>query len=103
MPLGGGPAATICEVPGIYGAAWGDGDIIVFGGRLGQFGLFRVPAAGGRPERLTTPAEDGPAHRNPEMLPGGQVVLFTDVPQGRLRSGRIVAVNLAHERADRAR
>ena len=39
-------------------------------------GLWRVPAVGGEPEALTTP-EEGRAHWWPEILPGGEAVLFT--------------------------
>ena len=53
-------------------------------------GLFRVSASGGEPEALTEPEGDGD-HRWPEILPGGNAVLFTIVPA----SGTIDAARLA--------
>jgi len=77
VALAGGPVATICKAPSgnLYGAAWGAGDTIVFG----SGGLYRVSAAGGIAEVLTTPdAAQGEAeHRWPEILPDGRAVLFT--------------------------
>ena len=42
-------------------------------------GLYRVPAAGGELEVLTTLDDDESAHRWPEILPSGEAVLFTVV------------------------
>src|SRR5207248_11794846 len=40
-------------------------------------GLSRVPAEGGTPQALTNPAQKGEAtHRWPQILPGGQAVMF---------------------------
>ena len=59
-----------------------DGTIVfasAFASGTGGSGLFRVSAAGGAPEQLTTPdAEQGEfAHSWPEILPGGEAVLFS--------------------------
>src|SRR6202043_3105672 len=41
-------------------------------------GLSRVPEAGGTPQVMTKPGEKGEVvHRWPQILPGGQAVLFT--------------------------
>jgi Tol biopolymer transport system component/predicted Ser/Thr protein kinase len=75
----GGGAVTLCDASDGNGASWGeDGSIIVtltngFGG-----GLFRVPEAGGTPQAITKPGDKGElTHRWPQILPGGQAVLFT--------------------------
>jgi predicted Ser/Thr protein kinase len=75
----GGAAVTLCDAPGPGGASWGeDGSIIAtltygFGG-----GLFRLPEAGGTPQAITKPGDKGEVtHRWPQILPGGQAVLFT--------------------------
>ena len=71
--------STICELPGnLRGASWGDDGTIVFG-VTGPSGLWRVAAAGGEPELLTRPeAGQGETdYRWPEILPGGEAVLFT--------------------------
>ena len=84
----GGPTVTICELPGegnlraLRGASWGANGSIIFGVASGGSGLWRVPAVGGEPEQLTTPAgaEQGEvSHYWPEILPGGESVLFAVV------------------------
>ena len=73
----GGPSLTLCALDGpLAGASWGADDTIFFGTSTGRRGLFRVAAAGGEPEVLTT-AEAPEMHRQPEILPGGKAVLFT--------------------------
>ena len=73
----GGPSLTLCALVGgiLTGASWGADDIILFG-TPSRLGLFRVAAAGGEPEVLTT-AEARESHEQPEILPGGKAVLFT--------------------------
>ena len=46
-------------------------------------GIWQVPATGGEPE-LLIPAEDGELFHGPQMLPGGEWVLFTVRPTGTL-------------------
>lgn len=80
VPLSGGLPTAVCEVPdtSAWGASWGADDTIVFAaGR--HTGLLRVSADGGTPKALTNlEAEKSEAsHRWPEVLPGGQAVLFT--------------------------
>src|SRR6058998_66360 len=71
----GGAVATICEVASLEGAAWGAGDVIVFGA---SGPLYRVAAAGGKPEVVATPdTARGQAYRWPEFLPDGGALLFT--------------------------
>jgi serine/threonine-protein kinase len=93
VALSGGPVSTICKAPSgnLYGASWGPGDTIVFG----SGNLYRVSAAGGTPEVLTTPdAAQGEAeHRWPEILPDGRAVLFT-AWGGSLDRSRIAARSL---------
>jgi serine/threonine-protein kinase len=75
----GGAAVTLCDAPGARGASWGeDGWIVVTLIPTPGGGLSRVPAAGGTPQALTKPGDKGEAtHRWPQILPGGQAVLFT--------------------------
>ena len=76
----GGPALTISAVgaPEMEGATWRDDDTIIFGTSASS-GLWQVPAGGGTPEPLTTldEAKDESNHEWPELLPGGEAVLFT--------------------------
>ena len=72
VPVAGGAAQTVAPVGGI-GGSWGPDETIIFAG----FGLFRVSANGGEPEVLTPLEEGEVAHASPQLLPGGQAVLFT--------------------------
>ncbi len=75
VPLSGGVAVTIAELPvAARGASWGDDDTIVFGSDGG--GLWQIPARGGEPQKLTTPAADH-EHNRPFHLPGATGVLLT--------------------------
>jgi Tol biopolymer transport system component len=77
VPLGGGPPVRILAVSQIFGASWGDDGRIVFA--RGTGGLLEVPAGGGSSSELTSlNAERGEvSHRLPQVLPGGDAVIFT--------------------------
>ena len=93
ISIHGGPVVTICQVERtVRGASWGEDDTIVFA-RSGQSGLFRVSAAGGEPESLTTP-EENDAHRWPQLLPGGRGVLFTIVTSNDISTAQVAVVDL---------
>ena len=75
----GGAAVTLCEASAIRGAFWGDdGNIYA---DLDAQHLFRVSAAGGKPQELVNIAASsehaGHAHRWPQPLPGGESLLVT--------------------------
>ncbi len=79
LALAGGAPLRIADIEGVSkGASWGPDDTIVFATR--GFGLFRVPAAGGVPERLQPPDTD-PWQRGrpqfPQILPDRETVVFT--------------------------
>ena len=76
VSVSGGPSTTICEVTRVWGGSWGPGDRIVF---ASPEGLYRVSAAGGEPEMLMAldPEKGEEEYRQPEVLPGGEAVLFT--------------------------
>ena len=80
VSIHGGPPVTICQLGSpMRGQTWGPGNAIIFAEVVDGTGLWRVPAGGGDPEPLTTPDIDN-GERNhlwPEILPGGQAVLFT--------------------------
>ena len=77
----GGAAVTLADAPTGRGAVWADNDTIVFQPIstlvAGKSPLMRVSAAGGTPEPLTQLADGEVTHRWPQMLPGGNAVLFT--------------------------
>ena len=78
----GGPPLTLAEASSAQGS-WGDDGTIVFihdeGGGVGQSALFRIPAGGGTPERLTTldPDRGELRHGWPCVLPGGKAIVFS--------------------------
>jgi eukaryotic-like serine/threonine-protein kinase len=73
IAVAGGSPVTIAPVGTPYGISWGPAGI-VFG--QGRDGIMRVSANGGKPEMLVSVEEGQEAH-GPQLLPGGQHVLFT--------------------------
>jgi len=75
---GGAPLTLTDEAWDAHGAVWAEDGTIVFTGRILE-GLSRIPAAGGPPEPLTSlePDRGGLSHFWPQLLPGGESVLFT--------------------------
>jgi Tol biopolymer transport system component len=77
----GGPPVTLAtlDTAGPGGATWGPDDTIIVATNSVDTGLQRVSAAGGPLTVLTRPdrAQGEADHFWPEMLPGGQAVLFT--------------------------
>ena len=73
LPVRGGVPVTICPADAVSGMSWGVNGI-VFG--QGRKGIMRVSASGGQPELLLR-VKDGELAHGPQMLPGGQAVLFT--------------------------
>src|SRR5262245_36474103 len=93
ISVGGGPAVTICEASRPYGMSR-QGDTILFG--QGGDGIKQVSASG-KPQTLVTVRPNEIAH-GPQMLPGGQAVLFTIASEGgddRWDKARIVVQPLA--------
>ena len=84
VAMTGGPSVRLASTDGNpIGATWGPDDTIVFStGNLAS-GLQRVSAAGGTTEVLTRPdrAQGEANHAWPEILPGGDAVLFTITSQ----------------------
>ena len=77
----GGAPVTLCDAPFGYGASWGE-DGTVFAALSGLSNISRVPAAGGTPQLLTKLGKDEVTHRWPQILPGGQEILFTTATSG---------------------
>ena len=80
VAITGGPAVTLGRPGGTaVGASWGPDGTIIFATNDRTTGLQRIAAAGGEPTVLTRPNRAGGEddHLWPEILPGGQAVLFT--------------------------
>ena len=73
----GGPPVTLCQVPHILGASWGDDGFIYFAPTAAE--ILRVPEQGGTPKVVVQGAsgEAAASFRWPQILPGGKTVLFT--------------------------
>jgi serine/threonine-protein kinase len=73
----GGAPTRLAETGDPRGLAWADAGFLVFN-RDVSAGLFKVPAAGGNAERLTTPdaATGERSHRWPVVLPGSRRAIF---------------------------
>ena len=69
----GGAAVTLGDAARPFGASWGSDDTILYGQ---PEGIMRVSANGGAPE-LVIPTEASEQVHGPQMLPGGEWVLFT--------------------------
>jgi len=78
VPAAGGAAQVLCDAPGGMGGSWATDDTIYFA-PSNTTGIWRVPASGGTPQEVTkldrSKGEVG--HRWPQILPGGQGLLFT--------------------------
>jgi serine/threonine protein kinase/Tol biopolymer transport system component len=96
IPLAGGASVTLAEgIDNPYGASWSTDDQIFLG--QGNKGIFRVAAAGGKPEVVIAPNPkewiDGP-----QLLPNGEL-LFTvasssSILDARWDTAQVVAQNL---------
>jgi serine/threonine-protein kinase len=73
IAVSGGAVVTLCQAEPPFGMSWGT-DGILFG--QGNKGIMRVSPDGGKPELLVSVKGDEFVH-GPQMLPGGQAVLFT--------------------------
>jgi Tol biopolymer transport system component/predicted Ser/Thr protein kinase len=72
----GGAPVALCSAPGSFGASWGeDNRIVAATSPLSP--LVWIPASGGTPRTLTRLAPGEISHRWPQVLPGGDAVLFT--------------------------
>ena len=74
VAMSGGAPVSLCDVTNPFGVSWGTDDVILYG--QGADGIWQVPGTGGTPVQVIAVEEDESAH-GPQMLPGGEWVLFT--------------------------
>jgi DNA-binding winged helix-turn-helix (wHTH) protein/Tol biopolymer transport system component len=80
VDVAGGPVQIICDaIPG-YGGTWNRDGVIVFAPSATD-GLFRVPASGGQPMRVTGLQHNEAFHRHPQFLPDGRRFLYFAAPE----------------------
>jgi eukaryotic-like serine/threonine-protein kinase len=72
ISVSGGPSLTICPAANIFGLSWGETGIVF----AQPSGIMRVSASGGKLETLVA-IKGGEVAYGPQILPGGQAVLFT--------------------------
>ena len=80
VALSGGAPVTVCDTPDARGGTWGADGWIVFAAFFpgtDRAGLLRVSSAGGTPTALTTLADGEVVHGWPQVLPGGNALLFS--------------------------
>ena len=77
MPVGGGAPIALGAAQNPWGASWSSDDVIRYG--QGSDGIWQVSPSGGAPAQLITLAKGELAH-GPQLLPGGDWVLFTFSP-----------------------
>ena len=77
IPITGGPVQELADTNDPRGLSWDSSESIVFTPTtLG--GIFRIPAAGGKPVPVTTTVpQQERTHRWPQELPGGKAIIFT--------------------------
>ena len=94
LPLSGGPAIPVVDVPDSRGGTWGPDNTIVFTPSVTS-GLSRVAASGGVPVAVTQLGAGERTHRWPSFLPDGRTVLFMcQLNTGAYDDGTIEAVRL---------
>ena len=97
VALAGGTPVSVCDAPHGRGGYWGPDGMIIFSPSY-DTPLYRVPAAGGTAEKLTSlDQEQGEgSHRWPELLPDGETILYTVAANGTpsFEDARIVAQSI---------
>ena len=74
VSINGGAPVAIADAQNPWGASWGADGIVRYGQASG--GIWQVPASGGAPSQLLAVKEGETAH-GPQLLPGGEWLLFT--------------------------
>jgi serine/threonine-protein kinase len=88
----GGAAVKLCDADNPWGASWGADDTILYG--QGAMGIWRVSGRGGTPEQLIKVDASKESAHGPQMLPGGDKVLFTLRTSGTWDAAQIVVQSL---------
>jgi eukaryotic-like serine/threonine-protein kinase len=92
LPVDGGSPVTLCDLSDVNGASWGeDGNIIAAMGSA----LLRIPASGGAPATLLDLTKETTRPAWPQVLPGGEAVLFTAIGFAGPDHATIEALSLA--------
>jgi serine/threonine-protein kinase len=97
VPVGGGAPVIICPITATpRGASWGDRNNVIFATSAADTGLMEVSASGGTARVLTKPdlTKGEVDHVLPEVLPGGDAVLFTVTTRDPIENSQIAVLDL---------
>src|SRR5215208_1540732 len=76
VSVDGGSPVILCDASDLLGGSWGEGGTII--AALGAPGkLWRIPAEGGEPQVVIDISPESTGARWPQILPGGQFVMYT--------------------------
>lgn len=89
----GGAVVSLGDVAGFDGARWSDDGAIVVG--VPGKGLLRIPDGGGPPQTVAESGDGVLGLNDPEILPGGNAILFTADHAGSVDNNTIDVVTLA--------
>jgi eukaryotic-like serine/threonine-protein kinase len=98
VAITGGPVTSIGLIGDHLGVTWAPDNTIILATADPATGLLRMPASGGEMTTLTRPASERGErdHLWPEMLPGGQAVLFTiAAASGGAETAQVAVLDLA--------
>ena len=89
IDVSGGTPQTLCAAADVAGGTWNRDGIILFTGPTG--GLYRVSAAGGEPEPVTTldASQKETSHSAPWFLPDGRRFLYRAQPSNAIFLGSL--------------
>jgi hypothetical protein len=73
MEISGGAPVAVCRADNVFGMMWDQSGIVI---GQGAEGIIRCPANGGAPQQLAS-VEAGEEADGPQILPGGNTLLFT--------------------------
>jgi serine/threonine protein kinase len=80
ISIQGGALITLCDAPQLLGASWGEDGNIIATLSSSIAGLSIIESTGGTPRKLTTLSQGEVTQRWPQLMPGGNAVLFSAAP-----------------------
>jgi Tol biopolymer transport system component len=94
LDVAGGRVQTLCDAPSGRGGSWNKDDVIIFAPEGAGVGLFRVPASGGVPTKVSAPdtSRGEYSHRWPVFLPDGKHFLYLGANFTRLKGASALFV-----------
>ena len=87
VSIEGGASQDVLRAAGLFGADWGDDDMVV---AAAGTTIFRVPAGGGQPETLVDIKDPADIVVWPQSLAGGRFVLYTKTTGGMANASTVL-------------